>query len=122
MSTRATYSFKDGVEAYHVYVHHDGCPTGALAKLQNTLASGLAWELPRIEMDEFAAAFIAANKTEGGSVRLTGGPERHGDIEYAYTISLRNSELMIAAHQRNWDADLMEQFHYGPLNEWRPED
>lgn len=60
MSTRAVYSFKDSDGTYHVYKHHDGYPTGAAQWLAR--AQTLAWQLPRYEADEFAAAFVAANK------------------------------------------------------------
>lgn len=60
MSTRAVYTFKDGNEAYHVYKHAEGYPTEACKALLRALR--FAWPLPRFEPDEFAAAFVAANK------------------------------------------------------------
>lgn len=61
MSTRAVYTFKDSDgSAFHVYKHHDGYPTGAAQWL--IAAKALAWPLPRYEADDFAAAFVAANK------------------------------------------------------------
>ena len=62
MSTRALYTFRsgDGSEEHHVYVHSDGYPTGAADKIVSALE--YAWPLPRYEADEFAAAFVAANK------------------------------------------------------------
>jgi hypothetical protein len=63
MSTRAMYTFRnaDGSEEYHVYKHSDGYPTGAAEALVAALEH--AWPLPRYEADEFAAAFVAANKS-----------------------------------------------------------
>jgi hypothetical protein len=63
MSTRAMYTFRnaDGSEEFHVYKHHDGYPTGAAEALVSALEH--AWPLPRYEADEFAAAFVAANKS-----------------------------------------------------------
>lgn len=62
MSTRALYSFLDENKvAYHVYKHSDGYPTGALDAID--AAMPFAWRLPRFEADDFAAAFVAANKT-----------------------------------------------------------
>ena len=63
MSTRALYTFRseDGSDEHHVYVHHDGYPTGAADKIVAALE--FAWPLPRYEADEFAAAFVAANKS-----------------------------------------------------------
>ena len=80
MSTRAMYEFKDAGGKRIVYVHHDGYPTGAADKFERTLKSNLAWALPRFEADEFAAAFVAANKTGVGSVRLLAGPQEATDI------------------------------------------
>jgi hypothetical protein len=60
MSTRAVYTFSDSDGTYHVYKHSDGYPTGAAQAIEATLEC--AWTLPRFEADEFAAAFVAANK------------------------------------------------------------
>ena len=86
MSTRAVYMFKDEQTLpFSVYKHHDGYPSGAMEWISNTAEK--AWELPRFEADEFAAAFIAANKEGEGKIRLTRGPEYHGDLDYVYTVS-----------------------------------
>lgn len=62
MSTRAIYSFFGDDDApRHVYKHSDGYPTGAAEAIENALE--FAWPLPRYENDEFAAAFVAANKS-----------------------------------------------------------
>lgn len=66
MSTRAIYTFReprpfDGCpDSYHVYKHHDGYPEGAVTFIRAALDH--AWILPRFEADDFAAAFVAANK------------------------------------------------------------
>lgn len=64
MSTRTCYRFidrpSDGAEVVTVYKHSDGYPEGAVCWI--TKALDFAWPLPRFEADEFAAAFIAANK------------------------------------------------------------
>jgi len=63
MSTRAMYTFIDpeSKETHHVYKHYDGYPKGAARWIKAALA--YAWPLPRFEADEFAAAFVAANKS-----------------------------------------------------------
>jgi hypothetical protein len=63
MSTRGMFTFRsaDGSEEYHVYRHSDNYPTGAAEALVAALE--FAWQLPRYEADEFAAAFVAANKS-----------------------------------------------------------
>jgi hypothetical protein len=94
MSTRAIYSFKSADSAdpvIHVYRHYDGYPSGAVDWISAALK--LAWPLPRYENDEFAAAFVAANKDGPGSVRLISGKEPHefaADIEYLYEIEPRD--------------------------------
>jgi len=60
MSTRAIYSFDTDYGMVHVYKHHDGYPTGAADALK--AAQAYAWPLPRYEGDDYAAAFVAANK------------------------------------------------------------
>jgi len=68
MSTRGVYSFIDNDpewgmgdgRTYHVYKHSDNYPTRAAKSIKQALI--FAWHLPRYEADEFAAAFITANK------------------------------------------------------------
>lgn len=60
MSTRACYVFKDQTDTIAVYKHHDGYPSGAVQWIE--AAKAHAWPLPRFEANDFAAAFVAANK------------------------------------------------------------
>jgi hypothetical protein len=106
MSTRATYTFKDGRESFSVYVHHDGYPTGAADKLRATLESDKIWELPRFEVDEFAAGFIAVNKTQGGSVRLLKKPSSVGDAAYRYTIRNTTKGLQVKV-ESGWEGETL---------------
>ena len=77
MGTRAIYIFEDDHEEVHVYKHYDNYPQGAVDFIEN--AKEYAWELPRFEADEFAAAFVAANKNrKGGEVRLVNARFKHG--------------------------------------------
>lgn len=73
MSTNAIIFFQSDETSISyssgVYQHWDGYPSGVQATINKTIESGLAWELPRFEADEFAAAFIAANKTAEGNYR-----------------------------------------------------
>ena len=88
MGTRAMYTFLEKGARFNVYKHHDGYPEGAAEAIRNALSK--AWELPRFEADEFAAAFVAANKTSSGGVRLmsSGTPKTAApsDIEFRYVI------------------------------------
>ena len=69
MSTRACYRFIDPKtsDVVTVYKHHDGYPEGAVCWI--TKAIEYAWRLPRFEADEFAAAFVAANKASAADKR-----------------------------------------------------
>ncbi len=84
MGTRAVYTFKGFGETYHIYKHYDGYPSGAAMWLRNALEN--SWNLPRYEPDEFAAAFVAANKTGPGGVRIMSKRTQAGDVEYGYTV------------------------------------
>jgi hypothetical protein len=93
MGTRAVYTFIDEDGRHSVYKHWDGYPAGACKFIAN--ARTLAWALPRFEADEFAAAFVAANKKAAGDVRLTSGTEAHGDLAYAYEIRCPDGRLHV---------------------------
>lgn len=84
MSTRAIYTFKGFGETHHVFKHHDGYLSGAADALNNALA--YAWDMPRYEPDEFAAAFVAGNKQSPGGVRLAKTQTAFCDVEFAYVI------------------------------------
>ncbi len=94
MSTRAVYTFTGSQGDFHVYKHHDGYPyaSGGVSEAGGLLwikkAKALAWVLPEFESNEFAAAFVAANKTRPncGDVYLTEDPLSHADAEYWYKI------------------------------------
>jgi len=99
MGTRAIYIFEDEHEEVHVYKHYDNYPQGAVEFIEN--AKEFAWELPRFEADEFAAAFVAANKNrKGGEVRLVNARFKDRDemleandwCDYYYVISKHNSQ------------------------------
>jgi len=102
MSTRALFTFQDpdGSE-YHVYKHYNGYPLGAINAIEAALKLKKVWDLPRYEADEFAAGFIAANKTGPGALRLTVGKNWEqaisSDCEYHYTVSLKSGKLHVVA-------------------------
>jgi len=93
MGTRAVYSFIDHTDRHSVFKHWDGYPSQACGFIAAALA--LAWPLPRFEADEFAAAFVAANKKYPGDIRLTNGPDAHGDLEYTYEIHCQDGQLHV---------------------------
>jgi len=115
MSTRAMYTFKDEYGVVHVYKHHDGYPEGGVAWIAN--ARNYAWPLPRFEADDFAAAFVAANKPKydpdekysnsGGGVRLCGPHiqkpyEMAVDAGYHYIVEFKENKLYLTIYSVKW--------------------
>jgi hypothetical protein len=106
MSTRACYTFRDeNGDEYHVYKHHDGYPTGAAGFITAALAH--AWPLPRFEADDFAAAFVAANKSNhGGGVRLMHSGKIQevvsSDIEYRYEVTPKGKSLEVKGYETRY--------------------
>jgi hypothetical protein len=90
MGTRAVYTFIDDSGTHHVYKHWEGYPADALEAIAS--AKSRAWSLPRFEADEFAASFVAVNKTKEGDVRLTTHYDRHGDLEWRYEVRHRPND------------------------------
>jgi hypothetical protein len=99
MSTRAIYTFKGFGETYHIFKHHDGYPSGAAQWLERAL--DYAWPLPRYEPDDFAAAFVAANKTRGGGIRIAKSRTQCKDVEFGYTIYPLEQKMRSAYPQLN---------------------
>jgi hypothetical protein len=90
MATRGIWTFVDRDTVpeteYHVYKHWDNYPSGASACIIKVLLSKLCWEWPRWEADEFAAAFIAANKSGPGDIRLAASRHAAQDVAYGYSL------------------------------------
>lgn len=136
MSTRAIYSFtdRDRIGTYNVYKHYDGYPAGAAEAIGNAI--GNAWQLPRFEADEFAAAFVTSNKPQPGGVCLmpTGDWKKvaPADIEYRYEITCGDA-LHVKAFRVSCDYDsdewteekifdgTFEDFKLEPLNDENPQ-
>ena len=93
MSTRATYIFSDRYDSFTVYKHFDGYPKGAMKWIANALP--YAWELPRFEACDFAAAFVRGNKDSGGDIYFSRGKDAHSDTEYHYVITCKNDEIWV---------------------------
>ena len=104
MGTRAVLTFKDRHESFNVYQHYDGYPEHILPAIQ--AAKEYAWELPRFESSDFAAAFIAANKQKGGgNIYFTDSYENHGDLEYRYEIEDNNKKLFVKVYEAQYYDD-----------------
>jgi hypothetical protein len=90
MGTRCVFQLQDEISAEPITIsqHWDGYPEGAFKAI--AAAIPISWGVDRFEADQFAAALLAANKTDGGNYRVCGrgrwvdlAPD---DIEYAYEI------------------------------------
>ena len=94
MGTRAVITFKEGCESHAVYQHWDGDPTTVAENINR--AKAFAWELPRFEADDFAAAYVAATKGKGGgNIYFSRGAPYHGDLSYSYIVTCPNGELNV---------------------------
>jgi hypothetical protein len=113
MGTRAVYTFIDEDSRHSVFKHWDGYPKWACKFIANAL--DLAWPLPRFEADEFAAAFVAANKKEAGNVRLTSGPGAHGDLEYAYEVRCPDGRIGVSIYQVGYVGPGLRRIKLRPL-------
>ena len=87
MSTNAIIHIIGDDEVYTIYKHWDGYPSGIQKCINKAL--DMAWELPRFEADEFAAAFVAANKDKAGDIRLV-PPNRVGHIWFDFIYSIQH--------------------------------
>lgn len=105
MSTRCSIEFKDAFGSFNVYQHSDGYPSSIVPNIQRALKQ--AWELPRYEADECGAAYVAANKTGAGNLRLMdGGPRawvKICDACYHYVVTLEGGELLVTVYTRSGD-------------------
>ncbi len=87
MSTRATITVSDDNDSFDIYQHNDGYPEGHHGLVRHVaLAQCLAWDLPRFEAADFAAAIIAILKDRGGSTYLTKDAEAHSDRSFHYRL------------------------------------
>ena len=103
MGTRAVYTFIDADNRFSVYKHYDGYPEERGAYRFIEKAEQYAWELPRFAADDFACAFIRANKDEGGGgVYMSKGHRYHGDLSYYYTIKQVGDKLEVKC-KNAWD-------------------
>jgi hypothetical protein len=112
MSTRACYRFIDPdepVEVITVYKHGDGYPEGAVCWI--TKALKFAWALPRFEADEFAAAFVAANK-DSAKAKQRHYLDKATELEAKSIKGLTDEEAISVLDQRKAMRDMAEQ--WGP--------
>lgn len=113
MGTRAVISFHDtnGGE-FNVYQHWDGDPETVIANIMGTFSVQMCWEWPRWEADEFAAAYIAANKSGSGNLRIARSIAEHGDLAYSYIVRQAGERLVVT--YLNHYEDRMEEIMLEP--------
>jgi len=92
---------------FDIYQHHDGYAEGPHGLVRRiAMAQRLAWDLPRFEAADFAAAIIAVLKDRGGSTYLTARAEDHADRAYHYQIEpLREgvaTRVQLTVTQPSW--------------------
>ena len=91
MSTRSNIIVEDKHQRIQLYRHSDGYPNGPHGVVHDLVeALEYAWESPRFEADDFAAAIVRAWKEEPGNIYIDGSPVSwemiHGDTEWVYVI------------------------------------
>jgi len=97
MGARAVYTFIDELNCVSVYKHWDGYPRCGCRFIANALP--LAWPLPRFEAEEFAAAFVAANKKGRGDIYLIAGPKAPDGLAYRYEIRCPDGRLHVRIYE-----------------------
>ncbi len=124
MSTHAIVQFKDEEGIVSVFKHSDGNPRWIGQHLKEALE--YAWELPRFEANEFAAAFVTAcklahkkiidentewclqqghtpnHRTAGGEIRIVPRSDAlawqwAGDSQYRYLVESKKNQLTVTA-------------------------
>lgn len=96
MGTRATITFMDNQNEFVIYQHYDGYAKYVEDSMR--LALQYAWELPRFEAGDFAAAYIRATKERGGNIYLTHSPGDHDDLAYRYNVHTRGRGLSVITY------------------------
>lgn len=114
MGTRAVYTFKSHGEAFAVYKHWDNDPLCASQFISQACLK--AWDLPRFEADEFAAAFVAANKEKQGDVRLIKSARQCGDAAYFYEVEHDGTSLVVTC--RDWERKRIFKGRLGEFATW----
>jgi hypothetical protein len=108
MSTRATITVADQHESFDLYQHHDGYPDGPHGLVRHiAMARRLAWDSPRFEAADFAAAIIAVLKDRGGSTYLTKDADAHSDRSFHYRVTPLREEtvtrVMLTITRPSWE-------------------
>ncbi len=94
MATRAVYTFTGFPEApvRHLYLHHDGYPTGA------------AWRFATALREQPAAAeFLAAFLSSQPGAEVLASPEQAADADYRYVVEFSgcvDPELRVKSWRR----------------------
>lgn len=85
MGTRAVYTFHDNTGTFHVYMHHNGHPKGAIGFIKAAFDRG--W----VRANDLAVSFIVNNGWSDNDCELTKHYDKHDDLRYRYEIT-KNTE------------------------------
>jgi hypothetical protein len=104
MATRCNIIVEDGYDRIQIYRHWDGYPEAVIPDIMEALP--YAWQLPRFEATDFAAAIVRAWKAEGGNIYIDGNPKGfeliHDDVEYVYVIIFDGATTEPAVTVYDW--------------------
>ena len=89
-------TIEDGLSSFHIYIHWDGVPEYVLPLIDK--ATKYAWEFPRFEAGDFAAAIVRVLKKCPWQIYLTNNPESIGDISYYYKVWQSKWHLKVDVH------------------------
>ena len=87
MGTRASITFEDAHNSFTIYQHWDGDLETIARNVERSKM--FAWELPRFEASDFAAAYVAANKERGGNIYIIQQQESY-DTQHDYLVTFYN--------------------------------
>ena len=117
MATRATLRVSDEDDRFDIYRHFDGYPDGQCGVIHDIKAAmDLAWEAPRFQAGDFAAALVAIMKTGAGSVYLTKNADRHADRAYHYDVTF-DEVLQIEVHRTSYRVNRIVPIFNGTIDE-----
>lgn len=106
-NTRAILTVKDDQAAFHIRIEPQGDPASIAPLCQKAYLH--AWPLPRFEVGDWAAAFLAAAKprrvndsVKGGSIMALCGHWRdQGELDYRYEVTALEGQLAIKVWRRD---------------------
>jgi hypothetical protein len=98
MGTPAQITFKDANDSIRIICNDDGHPETIASRISNSYK--VAWPVGRYDATEFAAAFVATNKTRAGGVYIVNKGIYVADYRYVVKPDSLGSQLLrVEAHK-----------------------